>query len=123
MKTLLSILTILALAAAVALAADVTGAWKASIPGRDGATMETTFNLKADGTNLTGNVATERGETAISSGKISGDTITFKVSREFNGNTMVMVYEGKVSGDEIKFKQSREGSDRPPREFSAKKAK
>jgi lipopolysaccharide export system protein LptA len=121
-KTLLSIIMVLTLAAGLALAADVTGAWKASIPGRDGATMETTFNLKADGATLTGNVVTERGETAISDGKVTGDTISFKIKREFNGNAMVMVYEGSVSGNEIKFKTTREGSDRPPREFVAKKA-
>jgi hypothetical protein len=122
MRILLSIMMVLALAAGLALAADVTGAWKASIPGRDGATQVTTFNLKADGNTLTGNVATERGETAISEGKISGDTISFKVKREFNGNAMIMTYEGTVSGDEIKFKTTREGSDRPPREFVAKKS-
>lgn len=122
MKILLSIMMVLTLAAGMALAADVTGAWKASIPGRDGAAMETTFNLKADGNTLTGNVATERGESAISDGKINGDSISFKVKREFNGNAMIMIYEGTVSGNEIKFKSTREGSDRPPREFVAKKA-
>ncbi len=122
MKTLLSVLMVLTLAAGLALAADVTGAWKASIPGRDGATMETTFNLKADGSTLTGAVVTERGETAISDGKINGDSISFKVKREFNGNTMIMTYEGKVSGNQIQFKSTREGSDRPPREFVAKKS-
>ncbi len=122
MRILLSIIVVLTLAAGMAMAADVTGAWKASIPGRDGATMETTFNLKADGNTLTGNVVTERGETAISDGKINGDTISFKVKREFGGNTMIMIYEGTVSGNEIKFKTTREGSDRPPREFVAKKA-
>ena len=121
MKKLAGILMLLALAAGWALAADVTGAWKASIPGRGGNAMETTFNLKAEGSNLTGNVATERGETPITDGKINGDTITFKVKREFNGNTMIMNYEGTVSGNEIKFKTTREGSDRPPREFVAKK--
>jgi hypothetical protein len=112
---------VLVLAAGMALAADITGAWKASVPGRDGNTMEMTFNLKADGSNLTGNVASQMGETPITSGKISGDTITFKIKREFNGNEFIMNYEGKVSGNEIKFKSTREGSDRPPREFTAKK--
>lgn len=121
MKTLLTVMVLLALAAGAALAADVTGAWKAAVPGRDGQTMETTFNLKAAGDTVTGAVVTERGETPIQDGKIAGDTVTFKVKREFNGNTMIMNYEGKVSGNEIKFKSTREGSDRPPREFTAKK--
>jgi hypothetical protein len=121
MKTLLSIAVVLALSA-VAMAADVTGAWKASVPGRDGNTMEMTFNLKADGDKLTGTISNPMGETEIQDGKIAGDTITFKVKREFNGNTVIMNYEGKVSGNEIKFKSTREGSDRPPREFTAKKS-
>ncbi|MGE5568588.1 MAG: hypothetical protein ACM3S5_06065 [Rhodospirillales bacterium] len=122
MRNLLSIMIVLTLAAGMALAADVTGTWKASMPGRDGATMETTFNLKAEGNTLTGAVVTQRGETPISDGKISGNTISFKVKREFGGNEMIMLYEGVVSGNEIKFKTTREGSDRPPREFVAKKS-
>jgi hypothetical protein len=113
---------VLTLAAGLALADDVTGTWKASIPGRDGAAQETTFNLKADGATLTGAVVTSRGETAISEGKVNGDAISFKVKREFNGNSMIMIYEGKVSANEIQFKTTREGSDRPPREFVAKKS-
>jgi hypothetical protein len=121
MRKLLIILIASVLAASMALAADVTGAWKASVPGRGGETMEMTFNLKADGGTVTGKIASQMGETPIQDGKISGDTVTFKVKREFNGNTVVMNYEGKVSGNEIKFKSTREGSDRPPREFTAKK--
>jgi len=121
MKTALSFLIVLALAAGMALAADVSGAWKASVPGRGGENMEMTFNLKAEGGTVTGNISSQMGETPIQDGKISGDTVTFKVKREFNGNTVIMNYEGKISGNEIKFKSSREGSERPPREFTAKK--
>ena len=122
MRILLSFVLLAALAAGVALAADVSGVWKASMPGRDGQTFEMTMKLKADGDKLTGSMSNPRGgETEISDGKISGDTISFKVKREFGGNSFVMTYEGKVSGDEIKFKTTREGSDRPPREFTAKR--
>ncbi len=107
---------------AVALyAADVSGVWKAQVPGRQGNTMETTFNLKADGNALTGNVTTQRGETPITEGKINGDEISFVTVMNFNGNEMKMVYKGKVSGNEIKFTRSREGSDRT-QEFTAKKS-
>ena len=122
MRTLLTIAMVLTLAAGMALAADITGAWKASVPGRDGQNMEMTFNLKADGDKVTGNITNEMGETPIQDGKLAGDTLTFKVKREVNGNEMIMNYEGKVSGSEIKFKSTREGSDRPPREFVAKKS-
>ena len=108
--------------AALALAAGVDGTWKASVPGRDGNTMEMVMKLKAEGEKVTVTVGGPMGDTDITDGKLAGDTVTFKVKREFNGNSMIMNYEGKLAGDEIKFKSTREGSDRPPREFVAKRA-
>jgi len=105
---------------AAAFAADVTGKWTYEMQGRNGA-MTGTINLKADGGTVTGTVSGRGGETEISDGKIDGDTVTFSVVREFNGNKMTMKYIGTVSGDGIKFKVQSEGSDRPAREFVAKK--
>src|SRR5438105_9144373 len=99
-KLLIALMGIFCLAAA---AADVTGKWVAQVPGRGGNTQETTFNLKTDGSKLTGNVVTPRGETAITDGTVSGNDITFTVVRNVNGNEMKMMYTGKVSGNEIKF--------------------
>ena len=107
--------------ALAALAADVTGKWTYEMQGRNGA-MTGTLNLKADGDKVTGTVSGRGGETEISDGKIDGDTVTFTVVREFNGNKVNMKYTGKVSEDGIKFKVEAEGSDRPPREFVAKKS-
>jgi hypothetical protein len=115
--------SLMALFAVFAVAADVNGSWLAKYEGRQGRTMEMTFNLKADGQNLTGTVTGMGGEAAISEGTIAGDNVSFKVKREFQGRSMVMKYEGQVSGDEIKFKQTMEGMDRPPREFTAKRTK
>ena len=112
---------LLGLAVSTALAADVTGKWVAQVPGRQGQTMETTFNLKADGDTLTGTVATQRGESPISNGKISGDDISFTQTLEFGGNQMKFLYKGKVSGDEIKFTREREGGQGRTQEFTAKK--
>ena len=106
-----------------AFAADVTGTWKASQPGRkDGAPREVTYKLKADGDKLTGSMSgMGPDDVAITDGKVKGDEISFTVKREFNGNAMVMMYKGKVSGDEIKFSQTTEGRDQA-REFTAKRA-
>jgi len=105
-------------------AADVSGKWIAQVPGRDGQTNETTITLKAEGEKLTGTISGRQGDTAISEGKVSGDSVSFVVTREIQGNTIKMVYKGKVSGDEIKFTRTFEGAgDRPPVEFTAKKAK
>lgn len=116
-----SLTLLVTLLAAVALAADVTGTWKAQVPGREGATMEMTFNFKVEGETLTGSISSARGETPISNGKVSGDDLSFTVVMSFGGNEIKMLYKGKVSGNEIKFTSQREGSDRV-REFVAKKS-
>ena len=61
-------------------------------------------------------------DTAIESGKISGDEISFTVTREFNGNKLVAKYSGKISGDAIKGKieTERDGNARS-RDWEAKR--
>jgi len=120
-KTLLIVSCLLIVAGALS-AADVTGKWTAQVPGRDGQTREQTFNLKSDGDKLTGTLSGgQGGETAIGDGKISGDIISFTVTRQMGDNAMKFTYTGTVAGDEIKFK--REGGQGQPREFVAKRAK
>jgi hypothetical protein len=80
------------------------------------------MTLKADGSNLTGTVSGRGGETEISNGKIDGDTVSFSVVREFQGNSMKINYTGTVSGDTIQFKMQREGGEGQAREFTAKRA-
>ena len=122
-RRILFVLALLVGVGVVAQAADVTGKWTAQVPGRDGQTAEQTFNLKADGEKLTGTVSGRQGDTEISDGKVKGDEVSFNVKMSFQGNEMKMVYKGKLSGDELKLTRTREGSDRPPAEFTAKRAK
>jgi hypothetical protein len=110
------------LLAMVAFAADVTGKWTYEMPGRGGQTQQGSITLKADGSNLTGTVSGRGGETEISNGKIDGDTVSFSVVREFQGNSMKINYTGTVSGDTIQFKMQREGGEGQAREFTAKRA-
>ncbi|MEZ5324990.1 MAG: hypothetical protein R3F19_07995 [Verrucomicrobiales bacterium] len=70
--------------------------------GRDGAERVSSLKLKADGTTLTGTLKSGDNETAIKDGKIDGNMISFKVEREFGGNTMTQAYTGQVRGDLIK---------------------
>ena len=107
--------------AIAALAADVTGKWSYETRGRNGS-MPGTMNLQADGEKLSGTISVRGGETEITDGRVSGDTISFNVVREFNGNKFTLKYTGTVTPDGIKFKVEREGSDRPPQEFVAKKS-
>ena len=114
------ILTVaLALFTTGAFAADITGKWTAETKGRDGETRTQTFNLKQDGSALTGTVGTQMGEAPISDGKVDGDTVSFVVKMERNGNEVKMPYTGKISGNEIQFKVE---SPRGTREMTAKKA-
>lgn len=122
--TFLSVAFVFAALTLALAAADVSGKWVAQVPGRDGQTNETTITLKAEGEKLTGTISGRQGDTAISDGKVSGDTVSFVVTREIQGNTIKMVYKGKVSGDEISFTRTFEGAgDRPPVQFTAKRAK
>jgi hypothetical protein len=107
----------------IAYASDVTGKWIAQVPGRDGQTREVTITLKAEGEKLTGSLSGRQGDTPISDGKIKGDELSFTVTINRQGNEVKQLYKGKVAGDEIKFTRSREGGDRPPVEFTAKRAK
>lgn len=102
-------------------AADVAGKWVGPMPTREGQTRETTFDFKASGDQLTGTMSGPQGAVEIKDGKISGGDISFKVSFEAGGNTIVVLFNGTVSGDQIKFTRKREGSDQS-QSFTAKKA-
>jgi hypothetical protein len=94
-------LTVLAvIMAASAMAADVTGKWKASAPGPDGQTMEIVFTFKADGATLSGSVLSPMGETPITEGKLEGDAISFTV----DVGDFKILHKGSVSGDNMKLK-------------------
>ena len=104
-------------------AADVSGQWLAQIPGREGNIMETTFNFKVSGEQLTGTMENQYGERQISDGKVSGADISFSVHVEFGGNQVTFLYKGKVAGSEIKFNRERKGGEFGPAnvEFVAKR--
>ncbi|MGC3956791.1 MAG: hypothetical protein QM813_02150 [Verrucomicrobiota bacterium] len=129
-KTIKSIVQLTAcLALAIALNAsaedkkiDLSGSWKSSFTNQDGQVRETTFKLKAEGAKLTGTVSGRNNDTAIDEGTIKGDEVAFKVTREFNGNKMVIQYTGKVSGDTItgKSESERDGEKRS-RDWVAKR--
>lgn len=108
-------------------AAGVDGKWTGEVEGPQGA-MEVTFVFKADGEKLTGTMNNQFGEAAIHDGSIKSDDLSFKVTREFNGNKFTVKYTGKLSGDEIKLTRTFEGEGfggqtPPPVTFTVKRAK
>jgi hypothetical protein len=90
--------------AVAAFGADVDGKWKATFETPDGQKRDSMFDFKAEGSTLNGTLSSTRGESKIQDGKIEGDTITFNVIRNFNGQDFKMGYTGKLAGDEIKLK-------------------
>ncbi|MCP5114121.1 MAG: hypothetical protein GY953_25095, partial [bacterium] len=103
-----------------AVAADATGKWTGEYETPRGK-REVTYDLKAEGDQLTGKVITTRGESDIEEGKVSGDEISFVRVLKLQERELRMLHKGKVSGDEIQFTVT--FGDRPPMEFVVKRAK
>ena len=114
------------LALAQAQAADASGKWSWTRPGRNGGEdQKFTLTLKVDGDKLTGKLAApgrggQTSETEISDGKVKGDEVSFTVTR----GRFSMKYSGKVTADTIKGKteMERNGQTRS-RDWEAKREK
>jgi len=102
MKRMLAATTmLLALAAS---AADVSGTWKGTAQTPNGP-MERTFVFKVDGKKLTGETTSDMfGKSTLEDGAVDGNTISFSIKVNFQGNEGKVNYRGTVEGDEIKFK-------------------
>ena len=85
----------LALLAAGAAGADVSGKWKAEFTTPDGTPRTNTFTFKQEGEKLTGSVAGSQDDTPIEKGQVKGDDVSFSAQRPFG----LFTYKGKVSGD------------------------
>jgi len=82
--------------------ANPTGTWKWSHTFNNN-TVERSVKLKLEGDKLTGTMPGRDGaESAIEDGSFKDGTVSFKVTRERNGQKFVTKYKGKVTGDTIK---------------------
>ncbi len=101
MKWLLVLMAVFAITAS---AADITGNWKATADMGNGP-MERTFTFKQDGAKLTGETESQMmGKSAITDGKVEGDSVTFTITLNFGDQPMKLNYKGKiVSAENIKF--------------------
>ena len=100
MKWLLVLMVTLAVSA---MAADVTGNWKATAEGPNGS-LERTFVFKVDGNKLTGETTSQLlGKSIINDGKVEGDNLSFTITAKFQDMEVKLTYKGKVSasGNEI----------------------
>jgi hypothetical protein len=105
-----------------ATAADATGTWKWTTT-FNGQSRDSTLKLKQEGDKLTGVYVGGQSntETPIEDASIKGDTISFKVTRERNGQKATTKYTGTLKDDTITGKAERDGQE--AREWVAKRQK
>ena len=103
--------------------ADFNGTWKWDVTRQNGDTMSMTLKLKQEGTKLTGTLeGPQGGPTEIKDGKVEADKVSFKIEREFNGNTFKTSYTGKLEGKSIKGKsESERNGETRSRDWEAKR--
>jgi hypothetical protein len=104
--------------------ANPTGTWKWTVT-RNNQEREMTLKLKLDGDKLTGAMVGQNNqETPIEDGQFKDGEVTFKVTRERQGNKVTTKYSGKVSGDAIKGKiEFDRNGETQSRDWEAKRAK
>jgi hypothetical protein len=105
-------------------APNPTGTWKWTVD-FGGQSREVTLKLKLDGDKLTGTITgRDNKEAAIEDAAYKDGQVSFKVTRERDGQKFVMKYSAKVSGDSLKGKTEfdRDGQTQS-RDFEAKRAK
>lgn len=123
---ILSIVLCFVLLAGLAVAAAIDGKWVSERKmERDGQsfTITQTFDLKADGSKLTGRVTTMFGEREmkadIKDGKLDGSKFSFTTVMSTPNGEFKNVYEGTVEAGALKGTSTREGGQSRP--FEAKK--
>ena len=103
--------------------ANPTGTWKWTV-NFGGNEREMTLKLKQESDKLTGVLIRGDQETKIEDGKVKDGEVSFKVTRERDGNKFVIKYSGKVSGDTIKGKTEFErDGETQSRDWEAKRDK
>jgi hypothetical protein len=101
-KYLVSLTALLALTGLALFAADIDGTWTMTKDGKDGKSQTTTITLMSKGSALTGKFDGGRGGAVdISDGKVDGNSVSFKVVRNFNGKEFAQEYKGTVKGSEL----------------------
>lgn len=115
------------LLAGLAAAASIDGKWVSERKmNRDGQefTIIQTFDLKSDGSTLTGKLSMQFGdmeprEIEIKDGKIDGNKFSFTTTMSTPNGEFKSIYNGTVEGETLKGTSEREGGQARP--FEAKR--
>lgn len=108
----------------LAYAVNVDGTWSGELHTREGGAFQVTLTLKAQVDKLTGTYGQGAMEDVnIENGRLSGDTVTFSITRQVRDQQIKISYTGKVEGNTMKLTSQREGSQRPGPEVTLTKQK
>jgi hypothetical protein len=111
---------VLLLTLALAMIANPTGQWTASIDTQIGE-QNYTYTFAIDGEKLTGTAEIGGKKYEIRNGRFVNGTLTFLELFEYAGMEIPIEYSGKLTGDEIRF--TRKVAEFATEEFTAKRAK
>jgi hypothetical protein len=100
-----------------AAAADLDGRWSWSEAGRRGNSVTVVLTLKVNGNKLTGTITGGQGrrgdapeEIKISSGKVNGNTFSFKVTQQGRGGMSTTIeYKGTLNDETLDLEITRPG--------------
>jgi hypothetical protein len=103
--------------------ADISGVWKVETPVRDPEITRAWFEFSVDGSKLTGSaMGFMEDERPILDGKVTDDKVFFTLKEYAGDRVLEYRYQGKVSGDTIKFKVYQLGKQSRSWHFTAQKA-
>lgn len=124
-RNLLTAIAAVSVLSIAAFAADISGNWKWTTQGRNGP-MENTAKLELKDGTLTGTINGRMGDAPIGDASYKDGKVAFTVTREFNGNKIVIKYDGKFEGDTITgtvVRPGRDGDDPVTLEWKASRVK
>jgi hypothetical protein len=103
-KIALAAVAIMAIATLAVWAADISGTWEMSSPGRGGQMMTRDITIKQDGTKITVTIPPFREgmEPTVGEGTIEGNAIQWTIVRQGPQGEMKIEYKGTVEGDTMK---------------------
>lgn len=91
-------LVLICVTASVLHAADISGKWTSE----SGQGPQWVFNFKTAGDTLSGTMQGTDGKArAINDGKLAGDTLSFSVDSEWQGQPVKLLMKGKISENKI----------------------
>src|SRR5690349_12739670 len=97
MKRTLLLIAVIVSMAAMLFAADLSGKWTGQFD-FNGNAVPLTMDMKTSGSTLTGKVnGLPTPDCEIKDGKIDGNSVTFWLTTEYQGNPIKLVYNGKIS--------------------------